>query len=77
MCGVRRYVPPCLRWLKRARASGAALGSGTAAVLHPPDIGLVTALLRYLGDFLGEYPQFTKKEAHLEQVLNNRQPRAH
>jgi hypothetical protein len=43
-------------------------GSGGVAVLYPADIALVATLLRYLGDFLDEFPIFMRREQHLEMV---------
>ena len=52
---LEQYVPPCLRWLRRARATGtgrASGGPGAGGLVHPPDMALVATLLRWGGGCL-------------------------
>jgi hypothetical protein len=61
------YVPPCLRWTQKARATGAGWGSGGGSyACHPTAMALVNGLLRLLGDLIDEHPQMLRKQNHLE-----------
>jgi hypothetical protein len=66
---LEEYVPQCLTWIKRAKTLGATLGSGSSSCVHPADITLVHSCLRYLGDFIDEFPLFARKQAHLENAF--------